>query len=396
MWLTRSDKMYVVVVVWLFLAFVFAGAPLIYFLYMRFAKQRLWNLEIHKSHQPKVTILVPMYNEEKTIRLKLENLTKLRYPREKLQILLVNDASTDDTLKEVSSFLKDNSLNISKVDMASRQGKTRALNLALDYARGEIMVVSDSDAFISPDILNKAMPFFADPTIGALVSREKLLESHISWVSQTEEFYYSLFSEIKLGESKVYSTIMFHGGFAAYRKTLLDKFNVGTDDSGTALDIVQKGYRTIMIPEAVSFGVEFLAWKDKLNVKVRRATHKVKTWTRCLHLLVKRKLLLPKKIALPGIFLHLFNPIVFLMLFVTTIFLWLSEPLTIVLTIPTILSILAIKRLRTMFIEVIQNNFFLLLAILSLLIGKEIIHWKTVQDPRAMIRRDMLEKINLI
>ena len=390
-------KLIAIFSLWFILLLIFVGVPGFYYVYLRHASSKSWSLKIEKTCLPTVTIMVPMYNEERTIRLKLENLAKLKYPKEKLQILLVNDASTDSTLDEISSFSKNGLIDFRVINLTSRSGKTKALNKALKYAEGEVVVVSDSDAFLSPNILYKAMPFFADPSVGAVISREELLTPNISWVSETENFYFSLvYGTIKLGESKIYSTIMFHGGFAVYRRSLLDNFNVETDDTGTALDIVQKGSRTIMVPCAVSFSLEFVAWKDKFKIKVRRATHNLKTWVRCLHLLFERRLLLPKKIAIPEMFLYLFNPVVLFTFFIITVFLLLRNPFPMALVILVLLPILVVKRTRTLFIEVIQNNCFLLLAILSLLAGKEIIRWGTVQDPRAMIRRDMLESRHLI
>lgn len=387
----------VIIGLWFVLLLIFAGVPGFYYLYLRHASSKSWNLKIEKNYLPTVTIMVPMYNEEKTIRLKIENLAKLKYPKEKLQILLVNDASMDGTLDEISSFSKSASIDFKVINLNSRNGKIKALNKALKSAVGEIVVVSDSDAFVPPDTLHQAMPFFADPSVGAVISRGELLNPNISWVSETENFYFSLvYGTIKLGESKIHSTLMFHGGFAAYRKSLLSNFNVETDDTGTALDIVQKGGRTIMVSDAVSFTLGFAAWKDKFNVKVRRATHNVKTWARCLHLLIRRKLLLPKKIAIPEMFLYLFNPVILLMLFIITVFLLLYIPFPMALAVLTLLPILVVKRTRILFIEVVQNNSFLLLAILGLVIRKEIIRWKTVQDPRAMIRRNMLESRHLI
>jgi cellulose synthase/poly-beta-1,6-N-acetylglucosamine synthase-like glycosyltransferase len=382
---------------WLVLLLVFVGVPSIYYLYLERASSKDWNLKIENTYLPTVTIIVPMYNEEKTIRLKLENLAKLEYSKEKLQILLVNDASTDATLNEISSFLKNASINFRVINLTSRNGKTKALNEALKYASGEIVIVSDADAFLSPNILHKAMPFFADPSIGAVISREELLQPNISWVSETESLYFDIvYGTIKLGESKIHATIMFHGGFAAYRKSLLDIFNIETDDTGTALDIVQKGSRTIMVPEAVSFCLEFVAWKDKFKIKVRRATHNIKTWVRCLLLLFKSKLLLPKRIAVPEIFLYLFNPLVLLAFSIVTVFLSLQSPFLIALVLLVLSSMLIVKQTRTLFIEVVQNNCILLIAILSLLVGKEIIYWKTMQDPRAKIRREILENMRLV
>jgi cellulose synthase/poly-beta-1,6-N-acetylglucosamine synthase-like glycosyltransferase len=341
--------------------------------------------------------MVPLYNEEETICLKLENLAKLEYPNEKLQILLVNDASTDGTLVQIESFLKGSSLNTETISLQERNGKTKALNKALERAKGDIIVVSDSDVFLPSNALFLTTPYFADPSVGGVISSEELLDSKISWVTETENLYMNLtYGTIKLGESKIYSTLIFHGGFAAYRKSLLDHFNVEADDTGTALDIVQKGYRTIVIPEVTSYSVEFAAWKDKFNSKVRRARHNINTWVRCLRLLFQRKLLLPKKIAIPEIFLYLINPFILLAVIAVTAYLMVQN-LMFTLFLPVAIVLLLVpKQTRLLSIEVLQNNCFLLLAILSAFFGRELIRWETSQDSRTKLNREMLEKRSLL
>jgi cellulose synthase/poly-beta-1,6-N-acetylglucosamine synthase-like glycosyltransferase len=387
----------VLIWLWLTLLITFIGVPCFYYLYLRKISSRDWGLKIDKNYLPTVTVIVPMHNEEKVIRLKLENLAALEYPRDKLQILLVNDGSTDNTLKEVSDFTKNSTLDFTVINFGSQCGKTVALNNALKYANGEIVIVSDSDAFLARDILLKTMPFFADPSVGALISREELIEPEASWVSETEKVYFDLvYGTIKLGESKLHSTIMFHGGFAAYRKSILEKFNVETDDTGTALDIVQKGKRTIMVPDAVSYCFEFSDWKDKFNIKVRRAIHNLKTWIRCLELLFNGELLLSKKIVIPEIFLYLVNPFIFLVFVVVSAVLAIRF-FIIMLTFAFIITLmLLIKKTRMLLCEVLQNNLFLVFAVLSLILKKQIIQWKTVQNPRAVVTKEMLKNLQLI
>jgi len=386
-----------ILIAWFALLFVFVGAYFSYYFYLRRALRRSWNLKIVKNNLPTVTLMVPLYNEEETICLKLENLAKLEYPNEKLQILLVNDASTDGTLVQIESFLKGSSLNTETISLQERNGKTKALNKALERAKGDIIVVSDSDVFLPSNALFLTTPYFADPSVGGVISSEELLDSKISWVTETENLYMNLtYGTIKLGESKIYSTLIFHGGFAAYRKSLLDHFNVEADDTGTALDIVQKGYRTIVIPEVTSYSVEFAAWKDKFNSKVRRARHNINTWVRCLRLLFQRKLLLPKKIAIPEIFLYLINPFILLAVIAVTAYLMVQN-LMFTLFLPVAIVLLLVpKQTRLLSIEVLQNNCFLLLAILSAFFGRELIRWETSQDSRTKLNREMLEKRSLL
>ena len=74
---------------WGALLLVFLGVPGTYFLYMKRRAAKPWNLKFDEKYEPHVTILVPMHNEEKSIRFKLENLSKINYPADKLEVLQV-------------------------------------------------------------------------------------------------------------------------------------------------------------------------------------------------------------------------------------------------------------------------------------------------------------------
>jgi hypothetical protein len=151
-----------------------------------------------------------------------------------------------------------------------------------------------------------------------------------------------------------------------------------------------------MVPEAVSYGIEFSAWKDKFNVKIRRAKHNVRVWVRCLRLLFERRLRLPKKIAVPEIFLYLFSPVILMMLLAMTGVLVFYYPLPMSAVLLGMLSILVLKRPRLLVTEIVQSNCFLFLAIISLISRRESVRWKTLQDPRTLIGEDVLKSKNLI
>ena len=151
-----------------------------------------------------------------------------------------------------------------------------------------------------------------------------------------------------------------------------------------------------MVPDAVSYSVEFATWRDKFSAKVRRARHNIQTWLRCLDLLLKGKLLLPKKIAVPEIFLYLFNPFVFLALLGVTAYLLAQNLLFAAFLALAIVPVLIVKQTRLLLLEILQNNCFLLLALMSTILKKDFINWKTSQDARMILKREMLERKHLL
>ena len=384
-----------ILIVWSVLCCIFVGVPSLYHLYMRRVASRPWKLEIDKNYSPSITILVPTYNEADVIDLKLENLSKLSYPRNLTQIILIDSGSTDKTVEKIVNFSENHpEINIKPVEEKERRGKSKALNVALEYATGEVIVVSDADCFLFPDILTKSLPYLADKTVGAIVGREVILNPNRTWVTKNEALYRNIMSSIRFGESKFYATIIFEGGFSAYKRAFLEEFDseTGCDDTGTALSVVQKNARTILIPEATFFTAFPTTWKGKIVIKMRRASQLVQIWTKCLIHLLKNRLVLPKRIAISEMFLHIFNPLIFVSLILATFLLLLQYP---VLSLGFLL-ILLIPKTRNFFLETLQNNFILLGALVFLVLNRRFDIWKKADESRQELTRDLLEKHNLI
>lgn len=390
--------MIAIIGLWVSLLLIFVGVPSFYYLYLRKVSSRSWNLKIDPEYSPPATIIIPTHNEEKTIRLKLENLSKVNYPKEKMQIIIVDDASSDKTVEEATSFASNNNtLNIRILNQSVRSGKSNSLNIALKQAENDVIVMSDADAFWDPNILREALPYLADSSVGAVIGKQKILNSDNSWITQAEEQYLNFaFDVIRLGESKIHSTIIFHGSFAAYKKELLTEFNVETDDSGTALDIVQKGARTILAHNAICFDISPTTLKGLVSAKIRRASQLVQVWVKCFKLLVKGKLQLPKRIIIPEVFMYVVNPIIFFLLIITSIFvLFIYFPYSIIL--PLILfSAVLNPKIRLLLIEFIQSNCILLIALFSCILGKKFIAWNPLEESRSILTRKLLEDKNLI
>ncbi len=356
-----------------------------------------WNVKINPQYQPKVAILVPVHNEEKAIHLKLRNLDRIVYPKEKLEVVLANDASTDRTLDEVATFQATNkSLKIRIISSAQHIGKTSCLNQALKSIGSDVIVMSDADCFWPTDILTKAIPFLSDPQVGAVCARELILNPQGSWVTKGEQFFDSTVESIRIGESKIHSTVIFHGGFAVFKRGILDEFDGEVDDSGTALSIIQKDQRTLLLAETGFFTPFPTLWKNKLVIKIRRATQLQHLWAKCLKLMVKGKLRMPKRIAMPEIFLHIFNPLLLLALVAATIVGFVDYPLFFSSFLALVGAALLVKKTRTVLFEVLQNNLILLATLSSFFTRRGFRLWKTVQESRSFITEVALKEKNLL
>jgi len=384
-------------VAWVCLGALFFGVPATYFLYMKKRSAATWNLNIKKDYLPSTAILIPAYNEEKIIRLKLENLSKIVYPQDKMEIIVLNDSSTDNTVREVNQYIADNPLQkISLFDSKEHLGKTGCLNHVLKNIKADVVIISDADCFWQHDILGKALSYLSDPNVGAITGREYLLNPQDTWVTSGEQLYDKTVQAIRIGESKLHSTIFFQGGFAAYKRSVLEEFNHATDDSGTALDIVQRNKRAILIPEIGFFTISPTVWRNKISIKIRRASHLQKLWARCLNLLVHGKLSMPKRIAIPEIFLHIFNPLLLVAVGILSVLVGVTYPLLGLTLTAMVCAIFLVKRTRLTALELIQNNLILLTALSSFIANRKFKLWKPIQESRFVLSEKVLRDKKLI
>ncbi len=359
--------------------FIFSGTYLAYFLYIKKSVEKPWNVKIDGGFEPEISILVPVHNEEKNIEEKLENIKSVSYPMEKIDVIVVDDSSSDGTVERVENFMRRNpKLNIRLVRQNPRAGKAAALNKALTGSTKPIVVVSDADTRWPPDILRKALPFLADPHVGAITGRGINANVGESWVTKAEEAYLRVANLLRLGESKIHSTIRFEGGFCAFKREAFEAFDceTGSDDSGTALEVVLRGYRALMIPEVVFYTYFPSTLSAKFKTKVRRANQLIGLWFRCLRLLIKGRLSLPKKIAVPEIALFIFNPIIFLVLIVTGVVMVLLNPLS-PLSLAVALSIAcSLFFARRIFFELLLDNVILLCALVTFMFNRRYVAWE--------------------
>lgn len=367
-----------IIFLWLLFFAVFAGSYSIYFGYLKLYASKQWGLKTDAQFCPNITILVPAHNEEKVIKTKLKNLAEVFYPKDRMEIILIDDASTDQTLVKAYDFIKNHpELPVKVLKQNPRKGKASALNMGLEASSKDIVVMTDADSFWPPKILRKALPYMSDPKVGAITGHGMAANFGESWVTRTEESYLSLMKLIRLGESKIHSTIRFEGCFCVFKKNAFDKFDdeSGADDSGTALRVVQNSFRAILVPEVYAFSdVPNKLW-NRIKVKTRRAVHLNGLWFQCLKLLLKGHLMLPKRIAIPEIFIAIFNPIIFVGLSCVTLILIAFHPIALIPLIIGFCVVGLIPKVRNCLVQGILDQFILFYSIILCARKKKIVAW---------------------
>ncbi len=242
--------------------YVYAGYPLaVYILSKAFARP-----PASSPITPGVTLLFAAHNEEKVIRKKLENSLALEYPRDQLQILVVNDGSVDRTSEIVRSF---SSSGVELVDFERRRGKISALKDAIKNVRGEIILFSDADNYYPPNTVSETVKFFFDKTVGAVSGGRNVIGENS--LGNAEGLYWKYEEFIKLHETRLGSCVGVAGDLLAIRKPLYMPPPPGiiNDDFFTALSVLSQGYRVVYAPSARSFHPVAGSEKEEMERRAR-------------------------------------------------------------------------------------------------------------------------------
>lgn len=194
---------------------------------------------------PPVSIIIPVHNEERVIREKIENTLALDYPENRREIIIVSDGSTDRT----SPIAREYNGRIQFYDLLERNGKAAALNVGLRMAApppGGIIVFSDASIMLARNALMKIVRKFADVRIGCISGEDKIEGGG------NEGLYgrYEMF--IRNLESRSGSIVGASGCFYAQRRELCEPFPPGmAPDFFSVLATVSRGFRAVTEPSAV-------------------------------------------------------------------------------------------------------------------------------------------------
>ncbi len=245
--------------------YVYFGYPLLLIILSKFIKKPVKKGNI----EPSVTIIVAAYNEEKCIKQKLENCLSLNYPRDKLEVIVASNGSTDNTNNIVRDYLTQGI----KLEVFKEPSKTNAQNLTVPRAKGEIIVFSDANAIYHKDALFQLMANFADPKVGVVCGRSILKSAETSSVDMKESLYLRYEYWIRKNQSKIGSCVTGSGEMLAIRKELYQKINENyMEDFMLPLLVLEKGYRVIFEPKAFSSEKTSGVASDIFRCKVRIIT----------------------------------------------------------------------------------------------------------------------------
>ena len=288
----------------------------IYYALMIHESRKPNNVQKEKRY-PKVSLLIPTYNEEAVISRKLSNVENLDYPKGKLEVIVVDSASTDTTRQLVQSFMEKNPTQFQLFVQQERLGKASALNYAVQYCKGDVVLMTDADAILEKNALKRIVENFSDPKVGAATGRLFILNADQSSVTKLEKSYRSIYEIIRLGESNMDSTPIFNGPITAFRRELFDELepDTVTDDIELCIRIREKGFRAVYDPEAIAYEYAPVSFKSRMRQKTRRAQGAIQSIIRHKGMLFNRRYGKYGFVIFPcEFFMHLISPILLLVL----------------------------------------------------------------------------------
>ncbi|MEK6896150.1 MAG: glycosyltransferase [Nanoarchaeota archaeon] len=211
-------------------ALAYMGLFLLSFYLLSFFQTRKIKIIEEKSDKT-VTILIPAYNEERDIARTLKSVLNIDYPKDKLEIIVIDDGSKDKTYEIARKFASDRV----KVFTKKNGGKAAALNFALKKAKGEIIVSMDADTIIEKHALKRLITRFYDDNVMAVTSAMGIYKPKTIWQRiQHIEYYLSVFMRKTFaGINAIYIT---SGAFSAYRKKFFDRHG-GYDEHNITEDL---------------------------------------------------------------------------------------------------------------------------------------------------------------
>ena len=245
----------------IFLAYVWAVAVTIIFRYVFYA---IYDPHLSKlgEYQPSVMLIVPAKNESSVVYETAKAINELEYPREKLQVVMVNDGSDDDTGYWMDKCVTDFDYHV--IHLEDNLGKRQAIARAMEINSSEITVLVDSDSALEKSSILEGLRGFISPKVAAICGHTDVDNSTSTWLTKMQaQQYFIAFKTFKSLESFFGSVICCSGAFSMYRtdviKPLMGEWTtqkfLGTvrtfgDDRGLTNLLLRDGHNIIYLPKA--------------------------------------------------------------------------------------------------------------------------------------------------
>jgi hyaluronan synthase len=244
------------------------------------------------GYEPSISFVVPAKNEEDNIYETIARFGAVEYPKEKIEVIAINDGSTDGTLRQMQRAavaIRPNVARIEVVDWTVNRGKRYGMYEGAKRARNDVVIFIDSDSFVERDAVRHLVKFFVDPAIAAVSGHTDVYNRDENLLTRMQALrYYVAFRVYKAAESAFGLVTCCPGCCSAYRKAYLDEFleewvhqrflgkecTFGDDRSLT--NYVLRKYRAAYATDALAYTVVPATFRQYLKQQQRWK----KSWVR--------------------------------------------------------------------------------------------------------------------
>jgi hyaluronan synthase len=219
-------------------------------------------------YEPMVTYVIPCKNEGPSIGKTVDMCFKSDYPPEKLEVIIINDGSTDNT-QEVLEEKQKAYPNLVVVNWKVNKGKRHGMYEGFKLAKGEIIVQLDSDSYLVPSTFRKLIEPFRNPAVGAVCAHADPENANQNFLTRMQAAYYFMsFRVLKAAESTFFTVFCCSGCSSAYRKSVVDPIMdewvneeflglpiTWGDDRALTNRVLERGFLTIYTDEVQAFTI---------------------------------------------------------------------------------------------------------------------------------------------
>ena len=222
----------------------------------------------HSSGElPRITVLLTVYNEEEAVVNRIQNVLACDYPREKLEVLVASDGSTDAT-DNVVRYFEDASVVLFRP--VERRGKSDTQNQAIQMATGDIIVFTDAGTSFDRQFLRNIVKPFGDPAVGGVDGTCLILEKAGSGINESQNYYWRYELRLRELESELGILAVSSGACLTIRKELFRPMEaVYGEDCIVPLDIILQGYKMKHASNAIAYDTWHSESASEFKARVR-------------------------------------------------------------------------------------------------------------------------------
>jgi cellulose synthase/poly-beta-1,6-N-acetylglucosamine synthase-like glycosyltransferase len=253
-----------------------------------------------------LAVIVPTWRERANIEARLRNILDCEYPRDLLEILVVDSASDDGTADAAEAWAAAHpGAPVRVLREARRAGKAAATNFALTQTRADLVLVTDAPTRFHPQALARIVRAFDDPQVGAATGEFHVFEERTA-TQREEGLFWRIRHLLRTLEAEVDSTPFLSGEFCCFRRALIAHIDTDSiaDDMNVALQVRRQGYRAVIQPDVLFTEPRSPDVGDLLVRKVSRAAGGVQELLRHRDMLLRPRYGLFGMLILPSDLLY--------------------------------------------------------------------------------------------